>query len=94
MIDVRDSMLAYAYAYDVANKSLNCNMMPRYWVICSMLLGCMTDDFNTIAGPETQRHDIGLLRPTCWVGCVYKHHVVRLHDRRRQHYCGARDAMP
>ena len=62
--------------------------------ICTMLLDCMTDDVSTIAEPETQCHDIGLLRPTCWVGRVYMHHVVRLHERRRQHYCEARDAIP
>ena len=39
--------------------------------------------------------------PCYWVaeadvlgGCVYMYHVVRLHDRRRQHYYGAKDAMP
>ena len=78
MIDVHDGTLAYAYIHDVANKSLNYNMMPRYWVIYIMLLGCMTGDVITIAEPETQCHDIGLLRPTCLVGRVYMHHVVRL----------------
>ena len=78
MINVHDGILAYAYTCDVANKSLNCNMMPRYWVICTMLLGCMTDDVSTIAEPKMQCHDIGLLRPTYWFGRVYMHHVVQL----------------
>ena len=30
MIDVHDGTLAYVYIYDVSNKSLNCNMKPRY----------------------------------------------------------------
>ena len=30
MIDVRDGTLAYTYICDIANKSLNCNMMTRY----------------------------------------------------------------
>ena len=94
MIYEHDGTLAYAYICDVPNKSLNCNMMLRYWVICTMLLGCMTDEVNTVAEPKTQCHDIGLLRPMCWVGYVYMHHVVRLHDRRGQHCCGAKDAMP
>ena len=94
MIDVHDGALAYVYTCDIANKSLNYDMIPRYWVICSMLLGCMTDDVSTIVEPKTQCHDIGLLRPTCWVGRVYMHHVIRLHDRRHQHCCGAKDAIP
>ena len=59
MIDVRDGTLVYAYACDIANKSLNYNMMPRYWVICSMLLGCMKDGVSTVVEQETQRHDLG-----------------------------------
>ena len=62
--------------------------------ICTILLGCMTDDVSTVAEPKTQCHDIGLLRPMCWVRRVYMHHVVKLHDRRRQQCCGAKDAMP
>ena len=62
--------------------------------ICTMLLGCMTNDVSTIAEPETQCHDNELLRPTCWVGHVYMHHIVRLHDRRGQHFYGAKDALP
>ena len=71
---------------------VNCNMMPRYWVICTML-GCMTDDVSTVAEPETQCYDIGLLRPKCWVRRVYIHHVVRLHDRWCQHCCRAKDLI-
>ena len=82
MIDVHDGALEYAYTCDITNKSLNCDMMPRYWIICTMLLGCTTDDVITTTKPNTQFHDIGLLRPTCWVGHVYMHHVVRLQDRR------------
>ena len=52
MIDVHDGTLAYAYICDVANKSLNCNIMPRYWVICIMLLGCMTGNVSTVAEPK------------------------------------------
>ena len=59
MIDVHDGALAYASTCDIANKSLNCDMMPRYWVICTMLLGCMTDHVSTVAEPKTQCHDIG-----------------------------------
>ena len=65
MIGVHLHTHIYIYIYDIANKNLNCNMMPRYWVISTMLLGCMTGDVNTIAEPETQCHDIGLLRLTC-----------------------------
>ena len=35
-------------------------------------LGGMTDEVSTVA---------------CWVGHVYMHHVVGLHDRRGQHSC-------
>ena len=94
MVDVYVGILTQAYPWDIANKSLNCNMMPRYWVICTMLLGCMTDDVSTVAEPKMQCHDIRLLRSTCWVRCVYMHHVVRLYERRGQHYCGAKDVMP
>ena len=61
--------------------------------ICTVLLGCMKDEVNIVTEPKTQCHDIGLLRPTCWIGCVYIHHVVRLHDRRGQQCCRAKDAM-
>ena len=81
MIDVRDGELAYTYICDIANKSLSYNMMPRYWVICSTLLSCMTNDVSTVAEPKTQCYDNGLLRPMCWVGRVYMHHVVRLYDK-------------
>ena len=94
MIDVRVGTLAYAYTCNVANKSLNCNMISRYWVIYTILLGCMTDEVSTVVEPKPQGHDIRLLRPTCWVGCVYMYYVIRLHDRRRQHCCGAKDVMP
>ena len=78
MIDVHDGTLAYAYICDVANKSPNCNMMPRYCVIRIMLLGCMIGDVSTIVEPETQCHDIALLRPTCWVERVYMHYIILL----------------
>ena len=39
--------------------------------ICTMLLGCLTDEVSTVVEPKTQCHDIRLLRPTCWVGWVY-----------------------
>ena len=89
MIDIHNGTLAYAYICDVVNKSQNCNMMPRYWVICIMLLRCMIDDISTIVEPKTQCHDIGLLWLTCWDGCVYNtmlfgvymHNVARLHDK-------------
>ena len=53
MSDVRDGTLIYTIICDIANKSLNCNMMPRYWVICFMLLSCMIDNVNTVAEPKT-----------------------------------------
>ena len=62
--------------------------------ICTMLLGCMIDEVNTVAEPKTQYYDIELLRPTCWVRCVYMHYVIRLHDKRGHHCCGPKDAMP
>ena len=78
MIGMLDGILAYAYTCDVANKSLNCDMMPRYWVIYTMLLGCMIDDASTVTDPKTQCHDIGLLRPTCWVGRVQIYHIFEV----------------
>ena len=79
---------------DIANRSLSCNMLPRYWVIYSTLLGWMTDDVSTVAERKTRCHDIGLLRPTCLVRCVHMHHVVRLNDRWGQHCFKAKDLMP
>ena len=68
-----------------------------------MLLGCMTDDVSIVADPETQCHDIAITEAnvlgsdvsicTTLFGC-YMHHVVRLHDRRSQHCCGAKVAIP
>ena len=92
MIGMLDGILVYAFTCDVTNKSLNCDMMPRYWVIYTMLLGCTTDDVSNVAEPKMQCHNIGLLRPTCWVGRVHMY-VVRLHDRQCQHCCGAKDTM-
>ena len=62
--------------------------------ICTMLWDCMRDNVSAVVELKTQCHENGLLRPTCWVGRVYMHHVVRLHDRRGQHYSRAKDAMP
>ena len=34
MIDVHVDTLMKAYTRDIANESLDCDMTPRYWVIC------------------------------------------------------------
>ena len=34
MSDVRNGTLTYVYTYDIANKSLDFDMTPGYWVIC------------------------------------------------------------
>ena len=44
--------------------------------ICTILLGGMTDEVNTGESQTMQDHENRLLRPTCWVGRVYMHHIV------------------
>ena len=34
MSNVRDGTFAQVYTWDIANESLNYDIMPRYWVIC------------------------------------------------------------
>ena len=69
-----------AYMWDIASESMKCVMN---WLIgCNTkILGCqrlggMTDEVSTVGSRTTQVHENGLLGPTCWVGCVYMHHVV------------------
>ena len=44
--------------------------------IYTILLGGMKDDVSTVGSQTTQGHENRLLGPTCWVGCVYMHHII------------------
>ena len=80
MYIVHVGTLAQAYTWDIANESLSCDMMPKYWVICEMNWLIATprrwvardwvawQTRSARLGHQVmQGHDIGLLGPTCWV---------------------------